>query len=58
MIEKIKEIGNYYGGLYIQEYAGKYYWLIENYDTDFGDINEWDEIPISLYNELRYNNKL
>ncbi len=51
-MKRIGEIGNYYGGLHIQEYEGKYYWIIENYDTDFSDLNEWDEIPRELYSEL------
>lgn len=51
-MESIGEICNYYGGLYIQEYEGKYYWIIENYCTNFSDITEWQEIPKSLYDEL------
>lgn len=51
-MKKIKSIGNYYGGLWIQEENGKYYWIIENYSTDFGCVDEWDEIPKSLYDEL------
>jgi hypothetical protein len=43
---------NYYGGLLIKKEKNKCYWIIEDYDTQFTDINEWQEIPQSLYNEL------
>ena len=46
-------IGNYYGGLYITKHNDKYYWLIENYNTDFQDIKEWSEISEKLFNELK-----
>ena len=48
----IGEIGNYYGGLTVTKYNGKYYWLIENYDTNKDDINDWEEISEKLYNLL------
>lgn len=48
----IGKIGNYYGGLHITTLDGKYYWLIQNWDTDFDDMEEWEEIPKSLYDEL------
>jgi hypothetical protein len=48
----IGSIGNYYGGLFIMEHEGKYYWLIENYDTDFKDLSDWDEIDKELYDSL------
>ena len=48
----IGNIGNYYGGLHIAKDDDKFYWLIENYDTDFSDRSEFEEIPESLYNEL------
>jgi hypothetical protein len=48
----VGEIGNYYGGLYIAQYDNKYYWIIENYDTSFKNINEWDEIGEGLYDML------
>lgn len=48
----IGEIGNYYGGLFVMEYEGKYYWCIENYDTDFEDLEDWDEIDKELYDSL------
>ena len=51
-MKKINEIGNYYGGLMITEIDEKYYWIIQNHDTDFSDVNEWTEIPKSLYDEL------
>lgn len=49
---QIGNISNYYGGLNVIEKDGKYYWLIENYDTDFNDLREWEEISKSLYNQL------
>ena len=48
----IDGIGNYYGGLFIMENEGKYYWLIENYDTDFDDLLDWTEIDKELYDSL------
>ena len=50
--ENIGRIGNYYGGLHVKKVGDKYFWIIENYDTDFEDITEWDEIPKKLYKEL------
>lgn len=56
-MKRIGHIGNYYGGLHIKEKNGKYYWIIENHDTNFDNINEWQEIDESLYNELlNYHN--
>ena len=55
---KIGGIGNYYGGLFIMSYNGNYYWIIESYNTDFGDITEWEEITKELYDSLiKFNNK-
>jgi len=51
-MRKIGKIGNYYGGLFIKKHKGKYYWIIENYDTDFKDISEWEEISEAVYNQL------
>jgi len=48
----IHGIGNTYGGIYALEYNGAYYWIIEDYDTDFENIDEWCEIPKSLFDEL------
>ncbi len=48
----VGEIGNYYGGLLIMENEGKYYWLIENYDTEFDDLSDWSEIDKELYDSL------
>jgi len=53
---RIKGIGNYYGGLNVIEVAGKYYFIIENYDTDFEELDEWQEISESLYSELLKHN--
>jgi hypothetical protein len=51
-MKRIGNIGNYYGALFIQNIDDKYFWIIENYGTDFEDISEWEEIPKSLYEEL------
>ena len=52
-------IGNYYGGLSIRKKGVKYYWIIENYDTNFDDMNEWSPIPGYLYRALnRYQDEL
>lgn len=51
--ECIGEIGNHYGGLHIQKVDNKFYWIIENYDTDFTDLSEWEEISENLYNSLK-----
>jgi hypothetical protein len=48
----IGDIRNYYGYLYIMENEGKYYWLIENYDTNFNDLRYWSEIDKELYDSL------
>ncbi len=48
----IGSIGNYYGGLHITELNGKYYWIIENYDTNFDKIEDWEEIDKELYDSL------
>ena len=49
---RIGSIGNYYGGLHVMKDNGKYYWCIENYDTDFNDLNDWEEITEMLYDVL------
>ena len=51
----IGNIGNYYGGLFIKKHEGKYYWLIENYDTNFEDISEWSEIEKDLFDKLNFH---
>jgi hypothetical protein len=56
--KRIGEISNYYGGLYVMESEGKYYWMIENYDTDFDKLEDWSEIDKDLYDSLiAYDNK-
>ena len=60
--KKIGGIDNYYGGLMIKEEDGKYYWIIEDYDTDFSDLSRWEEITKELYTQLlkhqeNYENK-
>ena len=55
-MKRIKNLGNYYGCLEVKEENGKYYWIIEDYDTDFDNLEEWAEIPKTLYDELlKYN---
>lgn len=49
----IESIGNYYGGLNIAKYQDKYYWVIENHDSDLDDIKEYNEISEALYLELK-----
>jgi hypothetical protein len=44
---RIGKIENYYGGLYIKEEDGKYYWSIENFDGQ-----NFKEIPKYLYQAL------
>lgn len=56
-MQDIGYIGNYYGGLFVKKENDKFYWIIENYDTDFDDITEWEEISESLYNELIKHNE-
>lgn len=51
--EEIDGIYNYYGGLNIAYYRGKYYWCIENYDTDLCDISHYKEIPKALYDSIK-----
>lgn len=43
----IGSIGNYYGGLWVKEQDGRFYWGIESYDG-----TDWQEIPESLYRAL------
>lgn len=54
---EIGPIGNYYGGLHLMKQDNKYYWVIENYDTDMDDVEEWHEIPKYLYDALIQYNK-
>ena len=54
---EIYGVTNYYGGLNVMTLKGKYYWCVENYDTDFDDLSQWKEMPSSLYNEIiKHNN--
>lgn len=50
--KNIGKISNYYGGLYVLEHDGKFFWTIEDY-AGFDDIESWQEIPESLYAELK-----
>lgn len=56
-MQEIGNIGNYYGGLNVKKENDKFYWIIENYNTDFNDISLWEEISESLYNELIKHNE-
>ena len=44
---------NYYGGLNLLKHENKYYWCIENHDTDFENLEEWNEITEKLYNTIK-----
>lgn len=50
--------GNYYGTLRILNHKNKYYWIIEDYDTDFDDLEEWNEISEELYKVLKKENSI
>jgi len=53
-MKQIGNIGNYYGGLWIFKKKSKYYWFIENYDTNFDNPMECaEEIPRRLYKILK-----
>lgn len=43
----IGDIGNYYGGLFVSEFGGKFWWSIENHDG-----HNWEPIPERLYRAL------
>lgn len=47
--EDICGIGNTYGCLIILEHDGKYYWLIEDYNTNLNNLDEYEEISRDLY---------
>ena len=53
-MKRIGEVYNYYGGPYVFEKNGKYYWFIENHDTDMDniDMEDVEEIPKYLYDAL------
>jgi hypothetical protein len=52
---RVGHIGNYYGGLFVAEKDGKFYWMIENWDRPPAEIDPagQDEIPADLYQSLR-----
>ena len=55
-ITGINKIGNVYGGLLIKKENRKYYWIIEDHDTNLNDLSQWVEISKTLYDELlKYN---
>lgn len=54
--ENVSAIGNTYGGLVILEHEGKYYWLIEDYNTNFNNLDEYIEISKELYLEIKKYN--
>lgn len=45
-------VGNYYGGIHVTMHDRRYYWLVENYDTDFNNLEEWQEIPENFFKNL------
>lgn len=46
-VTTIGTICNYYGGLSVKAEGGRYYWVIEGYDS-----RDWEEIPERLYRAL------
>lgn len=51
-MEAIKDISNDDGCLIIKEVNGRFYWILEGYNTDLSSLKEWDEISEGLFNEL------
>lgn len=49
---EIEHIGNYYGYLNVMTLDGKFYWCIENYNTDFENLEDWEEITEELYTSI------
>jgi len=49
-IQRIGQIGNYYGGRYISTKDGKFFWGSENW-TGIKEI-EWEEITQFLYKTI------
>lgn len=47
MSERIGDISNYYGKLWVQERDNKFYWSIDDWDGD-----SWFEITKELYDAL------
>ena len=53
--KRIGKTGNHYGGVFIKEEDGRFYWGVENWDHALN----WEEIPDYLYNALnRYQDEL
>lgn len=42
-------VGNYYWWIYIMHKQGKFYWIIEDWDTDFDDLEQRKEISKELF---------
>ena len=56
---KIGTVENYYGGIYVTEVEGKYYWMIQDHDTIFDSLAECEEISKELFDSLNvYQNNL
>ena len=51
-ITRVTNIGNYYGDLHLMTFEDKYYWLVENYDTDLYDTDSWHEINKDIYDSI------
>lgn len=49
---RIGTISNYYGGLYVKEEDGRFFWGIENYDGIDESEHGWREISRRLYYTL------
>jgi hypothetical protein len=50
--QEIGRIGNYYGGLNVAKIGNEYGWLIENWDTEFNEVEAYEIIPKYLYDAL------
>lgn len=50
--KRIGTVRNYYGGLFVMEKDGKYYWIIESHNTKFSILEDWYEIDKELFDSL------
>lgn len=50
--QQVGTIGSYYGGLWVAKQDDKYYWCIENWNTDLDDVEEYTEIDREVYDVL------
>jgi hypothetical protein len=52
------QISNSYGGLIIMEYDNGFYWMIEDYDSNIHDIDQYEPIDEELFNLLKKRSKI